>query len=42
MIDIKKAQNAFTEYVKPYDITNEKIELKIKHTLLQLKNYYCL
>ncbi len=32
MIDIKKAQNAFTEYVKPYDITNEKIELKIKHT----------
>ena len=32
MIDIKKAQIAFSEYVKPYDITNGKIELKIKHT----------
>lgn len=32
MIDMKKASMAFSEYVKPYDITNEKIELKIKHT----------
>ncbi len=32
MIDIKKAEIAFSEYVKPYDITNGKIELKIKHT----------
>ena len=32
MIDIKKAEIAFNEYVKPYDITNGKIELKIKHT----------
>lgn len=32
MIDIEKASIAFSEYVKPYDITNGKIELKIKHT----------
>lgn len=32
MIDMKKASMAFSEYVKPYDITNPKIELKIKHT----------
>lgn len=32
MIDIKKAKLAFSEYIKPYDITNEKIALKIKHT----------
>ncbi len=32
MIDIQKASIAFSEYVKPYDITNGKIELKIKHT----------
>lgn len=29
---MKRASMAFSEYVKPYDITNEKIELKIKHT----------
>jgi putative nucleotidyltransferase with HDIG domain len=32
MIDIKKATMAFSEYVKPYDVTNGKIALKIKHT----------
>ena len=32
MIDIEKASKAFNEYVKPYDIKNGKIELKIKHT----------
>lgn len=32
MIDIKQASMAFKEYVMPYDITNPKIELKIKHT----------
>ncbi len=32
MIDMKKASMAFSEYVKPYDITNPKIEIKIKHT----------
>ncbi len=32
MIDMKKANMAFSQYVKPYDITNEKISLKIKHT----------
>lgn len=32
MIDMKKASMAFSEYVKPYDITNPRIELKIKHT----------
>ena len=32
MIDIKKAETAFSEYVKLYDVTNGKIELKIKHT----------
>lgn len=32
MIDIEKAEIAFSEYVKAYDITNGKIELKIKHT----------
>jgi putative nucleotidyltransferase with HDIG domain len=32
MIDIKKASIAFGEYVKPYDVTNGKIALKIKHT----------
>lgn len=32
MIDIKHAQRAFRDYVKPYDITNGKIEIKIKHT----------
>lgn len=29
---MKKASMAFSEYVKPYDVTNPKIELKIKHT----------
>lgn len=29
---MKKASMAFSEYVKPYDMTNGKIELKIKHT----------
>ena len=32
MIDIEKAIIAFSEYVKPYDINNPKIELKVKHT----------
>ncbi len=32
MIDMKKASMAFRKYVKPYDISNEKIALKIKHT----------
>ncbi|MBO5478430.1 MAG: HD domain-containing protein [Clostridia bacterium] len=32
MIDMKKATMAFSEYVKPYDISNPKIELKVKHT----------
>lgn len=32
MIDIKKATRYFSKYVKKYDITNGKIELKIKHT----------
>ena len=31
MIDIKKAKNAFKEYVKNYDIKNKKIQLKIAH-----------
>lgn len=32
MIDIEKAKKAFNEYVKPYDVTNGKIALKIEHT----------
>lgn len=32
MIDIKKACEAFAEYVKPYDINNGKIALKVRHT----------
>lgn len=32
MIDMKKAYMAFNEYVKVYDITNPKVELKVKHT----------
>lgn len=32
MINIEKASIAFSEYVKPYDINNPKIELKVKHT----------
>lgn len=32
MIDMEKASKSFKEYVKPYDISNKKIELKIKHT----------
>lgn len=32
MINIEKASKAFSEYVKPYDINNTKIELKVKHT----------
>lgn len=32
MIDIEKASKAFSEYVKPYDINNPKIALKVKHT----------
>lgn len=32
MIDLEKATIAFKEYVKPYDINNEKIALKVKHT----------
>lgn len=32
MIDIKKASMAFKEYVKPYDINNGKIALKVRHT----------
>lgn len=32
MIDIKKASMAFSKYVKPYDMNNGKIALKVKHT----------
>ena len=32
MIDLEKAKQAFSEYVKPYDINNPKIALKIEHT----------
>lgn len=32
MIDIEKASKAFSEYIKPYNINNSKIRLKIKHT----------
>lgn len=32
MIDRKNAQEKFKEYVKPYDITNGKIALKVEHT----------
>lgn len=32
MINIEKASKAFSGYVKPYDINNPKIELKVKHT----------
>lgn len=32
MIDIKKASMAFKEYVKPYDMNNGKIALKVRHT----------
>lgn len=32
MIERKKAQDAFKKYVAPYDVTNEKIALKISHT----------
>lgn len=32
MIDIIEAEKAFKEYVKPYDVTNGKISLKIRHT----------
>ena len=31
MVDITKAKRAFKEYVKNYDITNKKIQLKIAH-----------
>lgn len=32
MIDIKEAMHTFSEYVKPYDMNNAKIALKVKHT----------
>lgn len=32
MIDIKRASMVFKEYVKPYDINNGKIAIKVKHT----------
>ena len=32
MIERKKAQEIFKQYVAPYDVTNEKIALKIVHT----------
>lgn len=32
MINMEKASRAFAEYVKPYDVTNGKIALKIRHT----------
>lgn len=32
MIDLEKASIAFKEYVKTYDMNNEKIALKVKHT----------
>lgn len=32
MIELEKAIMAFKEYVKPYDINNKKIALKVKHT----------
>lgn len=32
MIDMKKACEAFAEYVKPYDMNNGKIALKVRHT----------
>lgn len=33
MIDIAKVKLAFKEYVKPYDITNGRIRVKIAHTM---------
>lgn len=33
MIDIKKARDAFTNYVNTYDMNNKKIDLKYYHTL---------
>lgn len=32
MIDIKKAEKAFKEYLKQYDLTDEKVTAKIEHT----------
>lgn len=32
MIDLEKAKQAFAAYVRQYDITDEQIQLKIKHT----------
>lgn len=32
MIDIEKASRVFKEYVKPYDMNNGKIAIKVKHT----------
>lgn len=32
MIDFKKAQESFKEYLKDYDLENGSIKLKIRHT----------
>ena len=32
MIDIEKAEKAFKEYLKGYDVQDEKVALKIRHT----------
>lgn len=37
-IDIKKAEKVFNEYVKNYDVTDEKVQLKIKHTFKVVQN----
>lgn len=38
MIDLKKAKQTFADYVKHYDISDEQIQLKIKHTYEVMHN----
>ncbi len=42
MIDFRKAQESFKEYLKDYDLENGSIKLKIRHTYeVVKKSEYC-
>lgn len=44
MLDIEKTKKAFQEYVKQFDINNDKIKLKLIHTyhVMETSKYICL
>ena len=44
MLDINKAKDCFMNYVQQFDLTNDKIHLKLIHTLevVHTTEYLCL